>query len=179
MYENISFIPMMQIIWHVYDKLCSILQTVWGWALGGLIFLINYIMNYFVGHKFIIFLVVAVTLMDAFWGIVVSVKQGRFTLSELARLTIAKLAVYGCAMFVFVGLDKVTDAALTTSIVGSAIVLVEFWSSCGSMLILFPNFLFLKLLRKALKGEIAAKLHVSEDKVDDVLYTVKQPVEEK
>jgi hypothetical protein len=154
--------------------LCAILQTAWGWALGGLIFMTNYLMYYFVGHKFTIFLVVAVTLMDAFWGIVVSYRQGRFTLSELARLTIAKLAVYGCALFVFAGLDRVVDATFTTAIVGSAIVLVEFWSSCGSMLILFPNFLFLKILRKALTGEIAAKLHVSEDEVETVLYGTKK-----
>ena len=155
----------MQILDHLIQKLCAILGTGWGWLVGAVIF----IMDYFSGHSFIVFLVVAVTLMDAFWGIAVSIRQGRFTLSELARLTIAKTAVYGCALFVFVGLDKLADTVLTTALIGSAIVLVEFWSSCGSMLILFPNFLFLRLLKHALKGEIASKLHISEDKVDDVL----------
>jgi hypothetical protein len=155
----------MQILEHLLHKLYTILQTGWGWLVGAAIFL----MDYFAGHSFIVFLVVAVTLMDACWGIAVSVKQGRFTLSELARLTIAKIAVYGCALFVFVGLDKMADTILTTALIGSAIVLVEFWSSCGSMLILFPNFLFLRLLKKALKGEIASKLHISEDDVDKVL----------
>ena len=37
------------------------------------------------------------------------------------------------------------------------------------MLILFPNFLFLKLFRKALTGEIAAKLKISEEEVEAVL----------
>lgn len=161
---------MMQTVWHLYDKLCAILHTAWGWVLGGLIFITNYLMDYFVGHEFTVMLVVAVTLMDALWGIAVSLRAGRFTLSELARLTIAKLAVYGCALYVFAGLDRMGDTVITTTLVGSAIVLVEFWSSCGSMLILFPNFLFLKLLRKALTGEIASKLHVSEDEVDSVLY---------
>lgn len=155
----------MQILEHLLHKLYAILQTGWGWLVGAVIFL----MDYFAGHSFIVFLVVAVTLMDAFWGIAVSVRQGRFTLSELARLTIAKIAVYGCALFVFVGLDKMADTVLTTALIGSAIVLVEFWSSCGSMLILFPHFLFLRLLKKALKGEIASKLHISEDEVDKVL----------
>ena len=155
----------MHIIENLIHKLQAILQTGWGWVVGAVIFL----MEYFSGHSFIVFLVVAVTLMDACWGIAVSVRQGRFTLSELARLTIAKIAVYGCALFVFVGLDKMTDTVLTTALIGSAIVLVEFWSSCGSMLILFPNFLFLRLLKKALKGEIASKLHISEDEVESVL----------
>ena len=109
------------------------------------------------------------TLMDACWGIAVSVHRGQFTLSELARLTIAKLAVYGCALFFFVSLDRVADTVFSTSIVGAAIAAVEFWSSCGSMLILFPNFLFLRLLRKALTGEIASKLNISEEEVKDIL----------
>ena len=155
----------MQILEHLLAKLYGILQTGCGWIMGVLFF----VADYFAGHSFTVNLVVAVTLMDAFWGIAVSIKQGRFTLSELARLTIAKIAVYGCALFVFVGLDRVADTVVATALIGSAIVLVEFWSSCGSMLILFPNFLFLKLMKKALKGEIASKLHISEEDVDKVL----------
>ena len=155
----------LRLLTHFASKLLCILQTLWGWLVGGALFAAEY----FGGHKFIVFLVLSVTLMDAVWGIAVSIKQGRFTLSELARLTIAKLAVYGCAMFVFVGLDKMTDNILTAAIVGAAIVLVEFWSSCASMLILYPRFLFLRLMKKALTGEIAAKLHIDESEVEKVL----------
>jgi hypothetical protein len=107
--------------------------------------------------------------MDAVWGVTVSIKKKKFALSELARLTIGKLAVYGCAMLVFVGLDKMIHLSLTTSIVGAAITLVELWSASASMLILFPNFLFLKLLRKALAGEIASKLGIEPWEVESVL----------
>lgn len=154
-----------KIITHFFQKLLCILQTVWGWITGLCLLLIDY----FAGHKFVVFLVMAVTIMDAIWGIAVSIKQGKFTLSELARLTVAKLAVYGCAMFVFVGLDKIANTILSAAIVGTVIILVEFWSSCASMLILFPNFLFLRLLKKALAGEIAAKLHVDAAEVDKIL----------
>ena len=147
------------------SKLLCLLQTMAGWLSLAVISFIDY----FAGHGFVVLLVVAVTLMDAGWGIAVSVKQGKFTLSELARLTIAKLAVYGCAMFVFVGLDKIIDNTISASIVGAAIVLVEFWSSCASMLIMFPHFLFLRLLKKALTGEIASKLHIEESDVEKVL----------
>lgn len=154
-----------KIITHFFQKLLCILQTIWGWLTGLCLFLIDY----FAGHKFVVFLVMAVTIMDAIWGIAVSIKQGKFTLSELARLTVAKLAVYGCAMFVFVGLDKIANTILSAAIVGTVIILVEFWSSCASMLILFQNFLFLRLLKKALAGEIAAKLHVDAAEVDKIL----------
>ena len=53
-----------------------------------------------------------------------------------------------------------TDAEIT---------LVELWSASASMLILFPNFLFLKLLKKALTGEIADKLGIDPSQVEEVL----------
>ena len=149
----------------ILDKLQSILHTLAGWVVGLLLFLADYV----VGHELAVGLVVFVTLMDAVWGISVSIKHKKFALSELARLTIGKLAVYGCAMLAFIGLDKMIDMTLTTSFVGAAIVLVELWSASASMLILFPNFLFLKLFRKALTGEIASKLKIPEEEVDAVL----------
>lgn len=148
------------------NKLISILQTVQGWA----IWLSVALMDYFGGHAFVCFLVAAVTMMDAVFGIWVSLRHGNFALSELARLTIDKVTVYGCALFVFVGLDHFTDTTITASVIGAAIVLVEFWSSCASMLILFPHIPLLKLLTKALTGEIASKLHIAEDEVEKVLY---------
>lgn len=141
------------------------LSTSWGWAT----FAALAVMDYISGHSFVVFLVLAATIIDAVWGIAVSLKQGEFTKSELARLTIAKFAVYGCAMFIFIGLDKFVDTTITASIVGALIVLVEFWSSCGSMLILFPNFLFLRIMKKALVGEVASKLKISEEEAMELL----------
>lgn len=156
----------MHLLLHVLTKLETILHTLWGWVL----WTIFAIANYFAGHAFIVYLVIAVTIMDACWGIAVSLKRGEFTLSELMRLTIDKVAVYGCALFVFVGLDKIVgETTLSTSVIGSAIVLVEFWSSCASMLIIYPNMPFLKLLRKALTGEIASKLRVGAEEVENAL----------
>lgn len=158
----------MIVITKLISKLTYILSTGWGWmaALGIII------ADYFAGHTFIVSLVVSVTLMDALWGIAVSLKQGNFTRSELARLTIDKLAVYGCAMVVFVGLDKLGDTTITASVVGAAIVLVEFWSSCASMLILFPHIAFLRLMEKALTGEIASKLHIGEEEVEKAMKKI-------
>ena len=150
---------------HIGLKLLGILQTLQGWVVAGLLFLLDFI----AGHELAVGLVVAVTLMDAAWGITVSIHRRKFALSELARLTIGKLAVYGCAMLVFIGLDKLIGMTLTASVVGAAITLVELWSASASMLILFPNFLFLKLLRKALTGEIASKLGVEPEEVEKVL----------
>lgn len=150
---------------HVWEKLQAILHTVQGWVVAFVLFAADYI----AGHELAVGLVVAVTLMDAVWGITVSIKKKRFALSELARLTIGKLAVYGCAMLTFIGLDKMIGMVLSASIIGAAICLVELWSASASMLILFPNFFFLKLFKKALTGEIASKLKISEEEVEEVL----------
>lgn len=150
---------------HSLTRIPQVLSTGWGWVTFASLSVLDYI----AGHSFVVFLVLAATLIDAVWGIAVSLKKGEFTKSELARLTIAKLAVYGCVMFVFIGLDKFINSTITASIIGAAIVLVEFWSSCASMLILYPNFLFLRLLKKALTGEIASKLGIPEDEVKEVL----------
>jgi len=156
---------MIQQALHSLTRIPQVLSTGWGWVTLASISVLDYI----AGHSFVVFLVVAATLIDAVWGIAVSLKKGEFTKSELARLTIAKLAVYGCVMFVFIGLDKFINSTITASIIGAAIVLVEFWSSCASMLILYPNFLFLRLLKKALTGEIASKLGIPEEEVKEVL----------
>ena len=150
---------------HISNKLLSILNTIQGWVVGLLLFLGDFIG----GHELAVGLVVFVTLMDAVWGITVSIKKKRFALSELARLTIGKLAVYGCALLTFIGLDKMIGMVLSASIVSAAICLVELWSASASMLILFPNFFFLKLFKKALTGEIASKLKIPEEEVDAVL----------
>lgn len=152
-------------------KLGEVLANIWGWILAVGLF----IADIFAGHGFIVNLVVAVTLMDAIWGITVSLKQKRFALSELMRQTVGKIAVYGCALFGVAGVDYYLDAqtglemTITTAVVGVVIVLTELWSSTASMLILFPEFPLLHLLEKSLTGEIARKLNIPEDEVTEVL----------
>lgn len=157
---------MTQIIVKTLTKLGTILQTVQGWVVAAGIFVAEY---FFGDHATVVWLVLTATLLDAVWGIAVSISHGQFTLSELMRLTVAKIAVYGCALAVFIGLDKVTGTELSTDIVGGAIILCETWSMLGSMLIIYPHIPILQLLRKALTGEIANKLGVAPEEVEDIL----------
>lgn len=159
---------MIQILTKTATKLSAILQTVQGWVIAAGIFLAEY---FFATHGTVVWLVIAATLLDAVWGIAVSVSHGQFTLSELMRLTVSKIAVYGCALAVFIGLDKVTGTELSTDIVGGAIILCEAWSMLGSMLIIYPHIPILQLLRKALTGEIANKLRISPEDVEEVFNT--------
>ena len=149
----------------VFAKLADIFSTFWGWFLAVFIA----VGNFFAGHIGIINIVLFAVIIDAFWGIFVSVKQGKFVLSELARLSISKLLVYGCVLALFIAIDKMLGGSLvvTSTIVATLIVLVEAWSTLASMMIVYPNMAFLRLLRKVLKGEIASKLNVAEEDVDN------------
>ena len=142
----------------------------WGWLLCAALLVMNFIVGY---EKMVGFTVMAIVL-DAVWGIAASLIQKRFALSELARDTIAKLAVYGTAVFVFILVDKLAgiSGGLTTSVICIGIILVELWSMSASMLICFPNMPFLKILKKALAGEIASKLNVKPEDVTAALDTL-------
>lgn len=161
---------MIQVLAKMFTKLSMILQTAQGWMIALGVFLAEY---FFGDHATVVWLVLTATLLDAVWGIAVSVSHGQFTLSELMRLTVAKIAVYGCALAVFIGLDKVTGTELSTDIVGGAIILCESWSMCASMLIIFPHIAILQLLKKALIGEIATKLRIPPEEVEEVLNNKK------
>ena len=113
-----TIIPMtkiVSIVQHIFERLEVILATAWGWLLTLGVLLLNYI----AGNEFAVGLVVAITVMDAIWGIAVSIKRGKFALSELARQTVAKFAVYGCAMLTFIGIDRIIDMTLTASAIAA------------------------------------------------------------
>jgi hypothetical protein len=151
------------IIVHFITKLQGILSTVWGWLSLAVLFVIDCIS----GHGMAVGIALIAIVMDAAWGISASIKQGKFAKSQLARDTIGKIAVYGCAILSFSCIDKLLGihSGLTTNIICSLIVLVEFWSTLGSMLICFPKLPFLKILKFALIGEVANKLGIKEDEV--------------
>ena len=152
---------------HFLNKLTVVLSTVWGWLLA--IFLV--IANFLAGYETMVGFTVAAVLMDAAWGIASSLKQKRFTKSELARDSFSKLAVYGSVIVLFILIDKLIGASngLTTSAICICIILVELWSTSASMLICF-----LKLLKKALVGEIASKLNVKTEDVENALQALKR-----
>lgn len=160
-----------KVMWAVVDKCHDALRYPLAWLTGVGLFLADI----FAGHRLLVDVVVLVTVMDAVWGIAVSVSRKEFTKSELARLTVAKLAVYGSALLIFLALDRLVEnetgleIAITSGLIGVLIVLTEGWSSLASMLILFPNNPMLKLAQKALTGEIARKLGCDESEVEKIL----------
>lgn len=153
-------------------KLIDALSTSWGWLIGAIMFVVNLV----VGYEAMVSFVVLAVVIDAFWGIASSLKQHKFTLSELGRNSLGKLAVYGTSMLLFIIIDKLLgiNNGLPTNVICVSIILVEVWSTSASMLICFPNMPFLQLMKRALTGEIASKLNVPPSEVEEVLKALKK-----
>ena len=166
-----AVLTMQRIVHSVWDKLLDILHYPAGWLAGFGIFIADAV----TGGKFVIYTVVLASVIDLICGIAVSKKKKKFTLSELMRQTVEKLAVYGFVLLAFLCLDKVIDAettldiTITSGVVGAIITMAEAWSFSASLLILFPKNAFLRLMQKALTGEIARKLGCEPEEVDKIL----------
>lgn len=159
------------IIENTWHKAVEILQYPAGWLAGLGLFVADAVS----GGRLIIYLVVIATVIDLACGIAVAIKRKNFAKSELMRLTVEKLVVYGLAMLVFLCIDKAIEAetswefALTSGVVGVVIAMTETWSFLASLLILFPANPFLRMFQKALVGEIARKLQCEEEEVELIL----------
>lgn len=152
---------------HLLDKLSDILSHVAGvftWialSVGSLL----------AGYEAMFGLLFFCVLVDAFWGIYNAVRAGKFVLSDLMRDTVGKILSYCSVFLVIIGIEKILhiDSAICSAIVVGVIALTEVWSICGHILIRFPNLLFFRLLKPALVGEIARKLHIEETEVEQIL----------
>ena len=153
------------IIFHsFFIKMRELLQTLWGWFLILCSFIVNFVGDYKVS---VVAVIVAVAL-DAFWGIWAAVKQGKYARSELIRDTFSKVVVYGLALLVIIHMEMLTaETTLGTNICAAVMCGAEFWSIAGNALIINPNLGFFRLIRSSLVGEIARKLHITEEEVKE------------
>lgn len=162
---------MFAFITRLWDKMIDLAHYPAAWVTGFFLFVADAI----AGGQFIIDIVVIASVIDLVCGIAVSIKRKQFARSDLMRQTVEKVVVYGLALLVFLCIDKVIEAEtaltmdITSALVGVVITVTETWSFLASLLILFPNNPFLKLLQSALIGELARKLGVDESEVKATL----------
>ena len=159
---------MLTYITKLWAKIGLVLQNPLAWLAGiGL-----FIADAFTRGRLTVYMVVIAAFVDLICGIAVSIKRKKFTKSELMRLTVEKLLVYGSVMLVFLCIDGVIaektdfEFALSSMLVGTIITLTEAVSFTAALLIVFPKNPFLKMFQKVLKSELAAKLGIGEDEVD-------------
>ena len=153
------------------DGLCRPLQTLHGWI--GVIF--TFLATYLMGVKdYIIFIVIAVVL-DAVFGVIVSVtKKGKFFESGRLRDSIIKLFFYLCVILLILFIDVISgnDSYIAIRIVAPIIIFCEIWSILTSYVILQPKSIAAKLLKRFMVGEIAKKLGKTEEEIKETIEGV-------
>lgn len=142
----------------------KITASVYGW----LVALLANVGAFFAPEKYSFGLVLMAVLLDAFFGTWVSLRNGNFILSKLGRVTTFKIFSYGASLVMVYMVERlIHDGGMVgIKVAAGWAVACEFWSMSASILIIWPEAAFFRIMRRHLKGEIAAKL--GQD-VDDIL----------
>lgn len=157
----------MKLLTAIGIKLASMLKSFW----GIMIIIGTWIAEFIGGYELAIWSVLVTVILDLIWGVWASIVRGKFAKSELFRETITKITAYATALLVFILCEKNIpgDTFFIVSIIATIMCGTELWSMSANILIVAPKAVFFKLLKPALKSEIASKLHVSEEEVDKIL----------
>lgn len=155
----------------IIEKLAKPLETIHGWICTLAVFGLSFLGD---GANLVV-AALAVTVLDAVFGVWSSVKRGRFFESRRLRDTVVKLLIYFALQIATLILDKVMGIDLICVRVTTALIVVcEIWSMLASVTIIYPDFVVGKLLKKYLSGEIANKLALDKDDVSDILENKKK-----
>lgn len=134
----------------------KLMQDVYGWALG----IVGSALTFFAPEKFAFGCVLASILIDALFGVIRSVRTGGFILSKLGQQTMFKIISYGSALAMVYMVERLAHdgGALGVKLAAGWAIACEFWSISASVLIIWPDATFFRIMRRHLRGEIAAKL---------------------
>lgn len=149
------------------EKFMYVFSSIYGWMYVLALALLAYIspvLN-------IYYSILALIGIDAVFGIWVSISRGKFVLSYLGRETGYKFFFYTC-IFMAVHIFETVfykelniGLLLCFSILGA----FELISIFANALIIKPDLPAIKLFSKFLKGEIANKLHITPEEVEESL----------
>lgn len=142
----------------------KVFTSLQGWAISSA----SGLLAFFATEKYSFYIVLFAVLADAFFGTWASIARGKFVLSKLGRDTMVKLTSYGAALAMVFMVEKLAHEGgfIGVKVAAAWAIACEFWSMSGSILILWPDAPFFRIMRRQLKGEISSKL--GRD-VDDIL----------
>lgn len=147
---------MLKIALHQLAVLGKVATDAYGWTLA----LLLSIVTFFAPEIYTFTVVLVAILLDAVFAVWSARKRGAFILSKLGRVTIVKITSYFAALILLFMVEKmVHDQSFVGVRVAAAwAAACEFWSMSASILIIWPDAAFFKILRRHLRGEIEAKL---------------------
>lgn len=149
---------------HLTTYSAKLLSSLVGWF----IIVFSAVISFFAPEKYAFTCVLSAILLDALFGIISALSLGKFALSKLGRVTVFKISAYGAALcFCFLAEKLAHDEGfIAIKVVAGWAMACEFWSMSASILIVWPDAVFFRIMRRHLKGEIAAKLG---SPIDDIL----------
>lgn len=126
------------------------------------------VINFFapIWYPFLVVLVLIV--FDLYWGIRASLRQGNFCRSEIGRRTVDKITSYASCLVAAYLIERIlfNDSIVMTAIVSALAIACELWSFSASILIIHPEFPFIRLFRKYLKDEIENKIGMTLNELE-------------
>lgn len=169
--ENMAY-NILAVLTNIGASLSSILETLY----GKLIILLVFVGAYFASIAGMVHIMIALVMVDAFFGIAVTLKKKGvgYIVSSRLRSTLYKMFFYLIFLiftflveFQITGVDCVE--CVTPKLIFALIAGVELWSISANALILTPNFPFLRIFKKYLAAEISKKLSISPEEVKELL----------
>lgn len=148
-------------------KIPAVFNNIFGWVLA---FCTGFVA--WLGNEGVSLLIVLVAIgWDLVWGVAVAVKQRKFVLSRLLRETMVKVFIYiGTLLIVLVCERSLNENwGVITRVVAVVAACIELFSAAGNILIIKPNFVFIRLFKKYLIGEIAEKLNIGTDEAEVII----------
>lgn len=150
---------------NILDLLRRAGSSVYGWLIACLTFFADMVAP----EWFAFAVVLTAIILDAIFGSIVSIHKKRgFALSKLGRVTSFKIFSYGASLLVVFLIEKLIhdQGFIGIKIAAGWAAACEFWSMSASILIIWPEAPFFRIMRRALKGEMSAKLGTP---IDDIL----------
>ena len=155
----------------VFERILDSIQKVFSNVFGWIIAVFTAYLSWLGNDSGSILLVVVALVWDMAWGIAAAVKRHNFVLSYLLRETFCKIIVYVGAMSIVLFAERMLGltSGLTVRIIAVIATSVELFSSAGNILIIKPDFVFVRFFGKYLVGEIADKMKISHDEARQML----------
>lgn len=151
----------------IVEKSSNLFSNVWGWIITLFVGFVN-----FLGDEKTAFLVVFIAIgFDLIWGMAAAVKRGEYILSEAIRETFTKTFAYGSVLVLVLLIEKLTHDGtfIATRVMCVIAASCELWSVCANILIVKPDFPFIRLFRKYLAGEISKKLNITTEEYNELM----------
>ena len=147
----------------ILQHLKLIFTTAYGWILG----LIMVLWNFIQPEKYSFGIVAIAVLFDLVWGILVARKRNCFILSEAVRETFKKVNIYAFSLLLIFFIERALhdEWFIATKVACAIAAACELWSISANMLIIKPDMPFLKIFQRQLKGEMEKKVGCDLDNI--------------